>query len=366
MKKVVYVTDGIAPYVTGGMQAVARRQIMGLAKRGWDVHFLHSFRKSAPVKTDLPGTEHVVSFPYSGGLSRFMPWHYVSELKNYSKLAHQIIQKLRPSIIYSEGPLIFESLRQSVDVPTVFHPHGLDMFQNQMSVGRNLRARILRPIVRYHAKQASLVFSQGGQLTKILKDQIGINNKKISVLPNAIRSSSTNSPKAKNQGKLKCLFVGRNDPKKGFPVLLQALNSLPNIQLDVIGFNGDTHQSINWHGEIRDSNRILQFYQDADFLLLPSYSEGMATVILEAMSVGTPVIGTDVGATSEVVKDNETGFLIEMGNTAALVEAIQKASQLDEHEYFRQSKNCISIIQNRFSEDAVNEQLSQVLIGVAK
>ncbi len=64
--------------------------------------------------------------------------------------------------------------------------------------------------------------------------------------------------------------------------------------------------------------------QAADFLVLPSYSEGMPQVILEAMNCALPVVATRVGGVPEAVIDGETGLLVRPGNVELLREAIKR------------------------------------------
>jgi glycosyltransferase involved in cell wall biosynthesis len=64
----------------------------------------------------------------------------------------------------------------------------------------------------------------------------------------------------------------------------------------------------------------------SDILILPSYTEGLPLVLLEAMSQGLAVIASDVGGISEIVRDGETGLLFEAGNAVALADAITKLS----------------------------------------
>ena len=363
--KVLYVTDGIAPYVVGGMQAVSRRQIIGLAADGIEVAYVHSFRGKARERSDLPGEEHVLDFPFSRGLKRFSPWHYPNELMAYSVQVDEIVRRVQPDVVYGEGPLVHRTLLRSDRPPVVFHPHGLDMYQDQMSAMRNLRARTLRPLFGFHAQGADRVFTQGGRLTEILTDTIGVPSERVAFLPNAVPTGAACEPKRRSGETLKCLFVGRDDPKKGFHLLQQAIAAVSGVSLDVVGMEGANNEHQRWHGVVRDAEKVREFYRQADVLVLPSYSEGMATVLLEAMQAGTLVIATDVGASREVVVDGETGWLIQPGRVSAVAEAIRKASELNDEDYQRCSQNCLSRVRENFEEEKVCQRLIEILRQVA-
>jgi len=347
------------------MGAVSRRQITGLASSGIDVAYVHSFRREARQKTDLPGEEHVIDYPFSEGLSRFSPLHYPNELMSFSEKVDDIVRKGQPNVIYSEGPLVHRTLQRDSRPPIVFHPHGLDMYQDQMSVVRNLRARILRPLFAFHAHGADRVFSQGGRLTEILTNTIGVPKERVTFLPNAVSGAAKYEAKVRSGNILKCLFVGRDDPKKGFGLLRQALDSVSRVTLDVVGMDGVDTAQLHWHGVVQDPERIRKFYRNADVLVLPSYSEGMATVLLEAMQAGTPAIATDVGASREVVINEKTGWLIQPGSAALVAEAIQQAAALKNEDYRNYSENCLHHVAANFEEDTVTHQLIKTLREVA-
>lgn len=69
---------------------------------------------------------------------------------------------------------------------------------------------------------------------------------------------------------------------------------------------------------------LMKFLRLADIYTLPSYVEGLPISLLEAMALGIPSISTNVYAIPEAVKNNETGILIEAGDSAALAAAIEK------------------------------------------
>lgn len=70
-------------------------------------------------------------------------------------------------------------------------------------------------------------------------------------------------------------------------------------------------------GDRKDARRLVAGF---DVSVLTSLSEGLPNTVMEAMSVGVPVIATAVGGTSELVNDGETGFLIPHADAEALVE----------------------------------------------
>jgi glycosyltransferase involved in cell wall biosynthesis len=69
---------------------------------------------------------------------------------------------------------------------------------------------------------------------------------------------------------------------------------------------------------------VPRFLQAADFLVLPSYSEGMPQAVLEAMNCGLPVVATRVGGVPEAVIDGETGLLVEPKNVDQLRDAMER------------------------------------------
>lgn len=138
---------------------------------------------------------------------------------------------------------------------------------------------------------------------------------------------------------LLCLFVGRLIKRKRADFLIESwvevINNFPQLHLSIIGTgNEETNlknlvkkhnlsSTISFAGEM-SKNEVLTHLQMGDLFILPSESEGMPNALLEAMSVGLPIIATKIAGIEEVVVDGKNGFLIKPGNRKELSDAILK------------------------------------------
>lgn len=131
--------------------------------------------------------------------------------------------------------------------------------------------------------------------------------------------------------------VARLDLQKGFEFLFSAVRELsrsfPGIKV-VISGEGPDRQAIEQMIE-RDGLRnsvvlagqqsdMPGVYAAMDVFVLPSLNEGLPMTVLEAMAASRPVIATRVGAVPRVVRDGETGLLVNPGDAAALRDAIAR------------------------------------------
>ena len=158
------------------------------------------------------------------------------------------------------------------------------------------------------------------------------------------------------------LFVGRVSPEKGVHDLIDAFGQVaeryPNAKLDIVGPVGElpvdfiinlsdepevaqlaslyeesyeiqlrrlvpSHlaEQVSFWGSV-PHDKILKHYHNTDILINPSYSESFGMSLVEAMASEKPVVATRVGGMQEIVKEGETGLLVERGNISALAEAI--------------------------------------------
>jgi len=79
--------------------------------------------------------------------------------------------------------------------------------------------------------------------------------------------------------------------------------------------------NVNWIGYQTD---VINLYKNSHIAVLPSYREGLPKSLLEAMSIGRPVVTTDVPGCRVVVKEGLSGFLVKLQDVETLVEAMRK------------------------------------------
>lgn len=130
------------------------------------------------------------------------------------------------------------------------------------------------------------------------------------------------------------VFVGRLEKIKGIQTLIKAMETLPKIQLKVIG-NGTLEKELKTlvaenglkHVKLlgkKTQRETLEIISKADFLVCPSeWYEVLGFTAVEAMALGKPVIGAAIGALPEMVIDKQTGFLFEPGNAQQLATKIE-------------------------------------------
>jgi glycosyltransferase involved in cell wall biosynthesis len=141
---------------------------------------------------------------------------------------------------------------------------------------------------------------------------------------------------------VRLLAVGRFQPKKGYPTLLEAVARVrAEVRLTVVGYGPlaaalraradalGLASRLTWAGAL-DQPAVRAQYRASDLLLLASEvapdgdRDGLPNVVVEALSQGLPVVATRAGAIPELVVDGVHGRLVSPGDTGALAAAIEE------------------------------------------
>jgi glycosyltransferase involved in cell wall biosynthesis len=121
------------------------------------------------------------------------------------------------------------------------------------------------------------------------------------------------------------LFVGKLAEVKGLGVVLQAFEKVrevfPDAVLHVVTGKPVSAPGVVFHGKL-DSQGLADLFYDNPIFTMPAYKEPLGLVYLEAMWAGMACIGTRTGSMPEIIRDGETGYIVEPGDPAALAERI--------------------------------------------
>ncbi|MCM3158052.1 N-acetyl-alpha-D-glucosaminyl L-malate synthase BshA [Bacillus subtilis] len=114
-----------------------------------------------------------------------------------------------------------------------------------------------------------------------------------------------------------------------------------------------------------NQDRVEELYSISDLKLLLSEKESFGLVLLEAMACGVPCIGTNIGGIPEVIKNNVSGFLVDVGDVEA---ATARAMSILEDEQLsnRFTKAAIEMLENEFSSKKIVSQYEQIYADLAE
>jgi glycosyltransferase involved in cell wall biosynthesis len=327
---VVQITPYYPPHL-GGMENVAQCLAQLLSVRH-DVEVLTTTCGSgdAPVRENNAGVR-VRRFP---GIS-------VAHTPLSLGLVLRLLKVDRRSVVHvhiaqafvPEAVLLTSALRRR---PYIAHFH-LDVDPSgPLGVLLNAYKRsILGPFLR----RAAAVIALSDQQADFLESRYRIRRGRIAVIPNGVSPTfyraATDSDRPNITKRVpRLLFVGRLNPQKNLPRLIDAMTHVStDVELVIVG-----------DGELRDDlarrihrlgltgvrlvgpargDELVRWYRWADAFVLPSDKEGMPLVLLEAMAAGLAVIATDAPGTREVV--DGVGLLTER-NPESLGSAIERVA----------------------------------------
>ncbi len=262
------------------------------------------------------------------GMSDVMPYESVrfcdlseEELSKYeaafSKILQKAVDKFKPDIIHSHHLWIVSSLARQLfpKIPFVTSCHGTDLRQFQNCA--HLRDRVLKGCKRIDTVLA---------LSKDQKDEIirlyNILPEKIEITGGGFNNDLFYLEIKPKPDPVQLNFAGKLSNAKGVPWLLRALReiSFPNWQLQLVGSGTGEEKElclklakemgdkIIIHGAI-PQEKLAELMRRSHIFILPSFYEGLALVILEALASGCRIVTTDLPGIKEILGNYETDFI---------------------------------------------------------
>ncbi|AKB76151.1 hypothetical protein MSLAZ_2890 [Methanosarcina lacustris Z-7289] len=168
-------------------------------------------------------------------------------------------------------------------------------------------------------------------------------------------------------------YIGRLSEEKGVINFAESIPKIlkekPSLNILIMG-DGDLKSDIETYllrnglennvkltGWICHEN-LPEYLNSLKLLIIPSYTEGLPNIMLEAMACGTLVLATKVGAIPDIVKDTKTGFLMENNSPECIATSTIKA--LEHPDLEKIAENARSLVEHEFTYEAAIEKYSSI------
>ncbi|MDP9080744.1 MAG: glycosyltransferase [Bacteroidota bacterium] len=186
------------------------------------------------------------------------------------------------------------------------------------------KARFYNLFTRLLSQRFDFIVCQSYEMKKSVSALYGIRKEKLKVIPNPLLYTSVIRKDTSMSVIKRLIIVARLSGEKGLFRLLEVMQDLPENYFLTIAGDGPLMADLKTEVELRKLKNRVNFLgkikdvpghiAQHDVLLLSSFTEGFPNVILEAMSVGVPVVTFRVGGADDIIRDGFNGFIVKQGD----------------------------------------------------
>jgi glycosyltransferase involved in cell wall biosynthesis len=250
---------------------------------------------------------------------------------------------------------------ERLQIPFTIKPHAFDIFRRDIDPRHNIRDIGQHPLCR-------AIYCEGEFHRRFLSER-GVPVEKLAVVRNIFDLEEFWEPGVRVAPTLtRIVAISRFVEKKGYHFLIEAFRRLKNenLRLDLYGYGeererlenlaaGDSRIGIHEGPRTAADNVVL--LRQADLVALPCVvdkwgdTDGLPTVLMEAMAAGVPVLSTAVASTPDLVLADTTGWMVEMASVDALVDGLSAAIQSSQAERLRLVNNARNHLRAEFASD---------------
>ncbi len=164
------------------------------------------------------------------------------------------------------------------------------------------------------------------------------------------------------------LYFGRLSHEKGLHTLIEVFRQIPDLPLKIVGTGPEEKDLIDYVRSNKIKNIEFMGFKTGDdlkktvseaaFVIVPSeWYENNPMTVIEAYSMGVPVIGAKIGGIPEILQDGKTGFLFTPKDVADLKNVVSRASQLNAPAYKAMTDNALRFADDNFGEHLYYQKL---------
>jgi glycosyltransferase involved in cell wall biosynthesis len=340
---------------SGGAEFVAFYLAEHLADRGDEVVLISDVDTS--MLDRVPGTLSIVEIRAHRGLGRIVrlvpmdfPRWVLQHLLGNVRAARRARAVLRTDegfdVVHAHGALAAVLIRRTLSarggqIPLVYTEHDSTPWscRYRHRLERAVRCCVYREINLRACRAATAIVANFPSLADELAARAGIPGSRFTTMRNAAEVrwlSGYHDPESvqtRHGFDRYYLFVGSLIDRKGPDILLRALTevSLPCIfvgdgpmwaSLERLASKTGISDRVVFTGAL-ERREVRRYYLNAEALVLPSVSEGVPLVAMEALGAGIPVVASDLAGIASVVHHRENGLLVVPGDVASLARALR-------------------------------------------
>ena len=292
------------------------------------------------------------------------PFQDLKLLKSYKK----ILKAEKPDVVltYTIKPNIYGGMAcQSLKVPYISNVTGLgDAIENG-----GLLKKITLFLYKIGLRKSKNVFFQNASNQKFFLDNKIVEGNNDLLPGSGVNIERFAYAEYPTNDAIKLLFIGRITRDKGVNELAEAAKKIAskhqNVIFDIVGWADEGSknpfealENCFCHGSQFD---VRPFIEKAHAIVLPSYHEGMANVLLEAAACGRPILASNIPGCQETFDEGITGFGFEPKNVDSLCEVIEKFIALPYEQKCEMGKSGRKKMEEQFNRQiVVNKYLEQI------
>jgi glycosyltransferase involved in cell wall biosynthesis len=393
---ILVLTDGFFPEIVGGISKSLLVEIKGLIEKKHQVVVLTRMIES--VKPYIEQVDGIRIYRHRSPLrqSRIYYLYPIYSMIYVFRNINRIIKKEKIDIINAHYPFpALAALANKSRIPLVYTYHAPIYNEITLDVkyGKHKRANLVRfgsllssYIESICLKRSSKIIARSSFTKEILTNDYGLNEEKIVTIPLCVdiekyKPLTTEKKKLReyiNLPREKILFltVRRLEARMGLDNLLDAIKILSHKRSDLlhnslflIGGKGHLYNNLKKMVKSKSlekyiiflgfipEDKLVEYYNAVDYFVLPTQAlEGFGLSTIESLACGTPVIGTPIGATPEILMKIDERLIFKGKKAEDIASGIETVLN-GRIEIDKLRKRGRMVVKNHFSKDVVINQL---------